>query len=260
MSVGNVLNIAKNVGAQALSSLYPNDFEWYMVALELVDSNDKTIDYLTFPIMPDSISKTEPTRTAVKKSLSGVTVLTSPTFTPQEITLKGSFGRQFKILTEPKTSSDPTVANKGVGSGKYSLTDISSGTKTISGLAFGNFNTTVKTGYGAIKILQAMISKSVGLDESGKPLRLYFYNLALGESYLVVVPPSGAQYYQDISKNMIWNYSITLMAIAPLSAVSNESNKTLKSRFVVSMVQAGVQEVASRVVKALKPVTSILGL
>lgn len=51
-----------------------------------------------------------------------------------------------------------------------------------------------------MKILQAMASKSVGLDDKGKPLRLYFYNMALGESYLVAIPPSGVQFSQDLSK------------------------------------------------------------
>ena len=73
--VEQVWSLQKQVGAQAVAAMYPNDFEWYMVALELTDSQDNTIDYIAFPITPDSITKTEPTRTNVKKSLSGITVL-----------------------------------------------------------------------------------------------------------------------------------------------------------------------------------------
>ena len=242
-ALDTVMNMAKSIGGQALASLYPNDFEWYMVALELADSDDNTIDYLTFPIMPDSISKTEPTRTNIKKSM------------PQEINIKGSFGRQFKILINPKPDVSINSSSKSVSAGKYHLFDITKKSGSISGLAFSNFNLNVKTGYGVMKILQAMASKSVGLDDKGKPLRLYFYNMALGESYLVAIPPSGVQFSQDLSKNMIWNYNLTLIALAPLEAVSNKNNKSLLDKLLPSMIQTGVSEVASVVTDALQPVT-----
>lgn len=254
-ALDTVMNMAKSIGGQALASLYPNDFEWYMVALELADSNDNTIDYLTFPIMPDSISKTEPTRTNIKKSMAGVTVLSTPSYSPQEINIKGSFGRQFKILINPKPSTKNNAASMSTNAGKYSLLDIKKKDSSISGLAFSSFNMNVKTGYGVMKILQAMISKSVGLDESGKPLRLYFYNMALGESYLVSIPPSGVQFSQDLSKNMVWNYNMTMIALAPLEAVSNKNDKSLLDKLLPSMIQTGVNEVASVVTDALQPVT-----
>ena len=159
-ALDTVMNMAKSIGGQALASLYPNDFEWYMVALELADSDDNTIDYLTFPIMPDSISKTEPTRTNIKKSMAGVTVLSTPSYSPQEINIKGSFGRQFKILINPKPDVSINSSSKSVSAGKYHLFDITKKSGSISGLAFSNFNLNVKTGYGVMKILQAMASKS----------------------------------------------------------------------------------------------------
>lgn len=253
-ALDTVMNMEKSIGGQALASLYPNDFEWYMVALELADSDDNTIDYLTFPIMPDSITKTEPTRTNIKKSMAGVTVLSTPSYSPQEINIKGSFGRQFKILINPKPDVSINSSSKSVSAGKCHLFDIAK-SGSISGLAFSNFNLNVKTGYGVMKILQAMASKSVGLDDKGKPLRLYFYNMALGESYLVAIPPSGVQFSQDLSKNMIWNYNLTMIALAPLEAVSNENDKKLLDKLLPSMIQTGVSEVASVVTDALQPVT-----
>lgn len=253
-ALDTVMNMAKSIGGQALASLYPNDFEWYMVALELADSDDNTIDYLTFPIMPDSISKTEPTRTNIKKSMAGVTVLSTPSYSPQEINIKGSFGRQFKILINSKPDVSINSSSKSVSDGKYHLFDITK-KSAISGLAFSNFNLNVKTGYGVMKILQAMASKSVGLDDKGKPLRLYFYNMALGESYLVAIPPSGVQFSQDLSKNMIWNYNLTMIALAPLEAVSNKNDEKLLDKLLPSMIQTGVSEVASVVTDALQPVT-----
>lgn len=253
-ALDTVMNMAKSIGSQTLASLYPNDFEWYMVALELADSSDNTIDYLTFPIMPDSITKTEPTRTNIKKSMAGVTVLSTPSFSPQEINIKGNFGRQFKILIDPKPSVNINSTNKSVKAGKYTLFDISKKSGSISGLAFSNFNLNVKTGYGVLKILQAIANKSVGLDDKGKPFRLYFYNMALGESYLVAIPPSGVQFSQDLSKNMVWNYNLTMIALAPLEAVSSKNSKLL-DKLLPSLIQTGVGEVASTVSSALKPVS-----
>ena len=105
-----------------------------------------------------------------------------------------------------------------------------------------------------------MCDKSVGLDDNGKPLRLYFYNMALGESYLVAIPPSGVQYSQDVSKNMIWNYNLTMMALAPLEAVQSRANRSseLVDNLLPSLVQMGVSELASGVEKATRGIRSVV--
>lgn len=55
----SMTSMARSIGIEAVSRLYPNDFEVYMVALELTDSQDNMIDYLVFPVLPDAITKTE---------------------------------------------------------------------------------------------------------------------------------------------------------------------------------------------------------
>ncbi len=94
--------------------------------------------------------------------------------------------------------------------------------KSTNSLKSASFDPSVKNGYGCTKILQAIISKSNGVDKDGLPFRLYFYNMALGESYLVVVPPTGLVLNQSLQRNMIWEYSLTMTAIAPLEAVAGE--------------------------------------
>ena len=252
MALSSVLNkmkgIEKTIGTQALSAMFPNDFELYMCALELTDSEDHVIDYLAFPVMPDSITKTEPTRTNVKKSLFGITVLTSPSFTPQEINIKGSFGRNFKILLN--VANPVQGAAFSTTAGKYDLFSISGKSTTLS---FSEFDVGVKTGYGVLKILKAIASKSVGLGKNGKPLRLYFYNMALGESFLVVIPPSGVQYTQNLARNMIWNYNLTMIALAPMEAVSRRISAQTSSlnTLVSSAVQTGVNELATKVTRSI---------
>ena len=237
------ISLATQLGLQTLSSIFPHDFEWYMVALELTDSEDNTIDYLAFPIQPDSITKSEPTRTNIKKSMSGVTVLSSDAFVPQDITIRGSFGRQFKLLLNIKTISAGTEKYSTVA-GVYSLHQ----TRGLStAINFGSFNLSVKNGYGLTKILQAIVNKSTGLDDKGKPFKLYFYNMALGESYLVAIPPSGAQFTQDLSKNMVWSYSLTMKTLAPLDAVKKSDPKSLGNALATAAITVGVSMLAKGV-------------
>lgn len=234
--------LVEQIGVQTLANIYPYDFEWYMCALELTDSRDNTIDYLAFPIQPDSIQKTEVTRTNIKKSMAGVTVLSSDAYTPQDITIRGSFGRQFKIMLNVKDGMN-RPGQYSTMAGIYSLYQLKS-----RSLSFGSFNLSVKTGYGFSKILQAIVSKSVGLDEEGKPFKLYFYNMALGESYLVAIPPSGAQFSQDLSKNMVWSYSITMKTIAPLEAATAEQDaKSLKNALLTTAISAGISMAAQAI-------------
>lgn len=241
-----LIQMGVSMGSQMMSCLFPNDFEWYMVALELVDSQENTIDYLTFPITPSAITKTEPVKTNIRRSMGGTTVLTSPTFTPQEINIKGNFGRNIKFLISAGVS--PLGANLSTDSSKFNLYSIQGGKNTVPMMKFPGFALGIKTGYGVIKILQAILSKSVGLDNFGQPMQLNFYNMALGESYRVVVPPSGYQFSQDLSNNMIWNYNITLMAVAPLEAISGWGSKmwaNIGMQLAASAIQTGVSMVAT---------------
>jgi hypothetical protein len=236
-------NLAGRMGKAALSTLFPKDFEAYIMAIELTDSNDNTIDYFAFPIMPESISKSEPKRTNIKKSSSGITVLTSNSFIPEEISIKGNFGRTFKFYLSPKSPSVQGVAFSTTR-GVYDIT------ATHSSLSLGvkNFTIGIKTGFGAHSVLRGIINKSNGTDATGKPFKLYFYNMALGENYLVTVPPTGFNSSQNREKNMIWEYSLNLTVIAPLNAIANLKNKnSLLKLLAFSLIQQGVNTVASAV-------------
>ena len=57
-----------SLGRQLLSTLYPNDFEHYLLAFELVDSQGTTIDYFAFPINPSEYNYTRNALTNVKKN------------------------------------------------------------------------------------------------------------------------------------------------------------------------------------------------
>lgn len=242
--INEAMRLAKNIGLQAISTAMPHEFEWYMVALELATADNKTIDYLTFPIMPNSLSKVEQNRTSIKKSLSGVTVLQNSSLPLGEIVLQGNFGRGFKNLVGVSNDVFGGAQAYSIKAGKYDLYSLQEGNgRKIP--KFKIFNAAVKTGYGVVKILQAMLSKSVGHDNQGRPFRLFFYNMAFGESYQVVVPSNGVRFYQDLSNNMIWNYDLRLTVVAPLDAVIKDSRKW--KQLAASAIQGSVDIVSSEV-------------
>lgn len=244
--------IINTAGRAVLASRYPNDFEVYLCTLELADSQGNTIDFFTFPVTPNSISKTDPKRETIRNTAGGVTVLSTPTFTPQEITIRGDFGRTFKILLSTGGGmSSLTGAGYSLSAGKYSLTSISG--KNTFGLQTPAFDAGIKTGFGCTKMLQGIISKSNGVDKTGLPLRLYFYNLALGESYLVVIPPLGLSLSQNLNRNMIWEYNLTMIAIAPLESVAGAAKaKTALTKICTSAaIQKGVNDLAASIANIL---------
>ena len=175
--VSRYSGLVRDLGKSALSAFFPNDIEYYLCAFELVGSQG-TESYFVFPIQPSSINKSEPTRTNIKKSLAGVTVLRNSSFIPKEISIKGNFGKRFKILA-------------GLEGVAFTRPGISLSRNSGLSISSSEFSASVKTGYGSIKLLQKLLQDSNNVDQKGKPKRLYFYNMALGESYLVVVPPSG---------------------------------------------------------------------
>lgn len=249
-AANKALNLIQNLGRSVVATQYPDDFEYYMCSLELVNSRGNTIDFFTFPIMPDGINKIEPKRNTVRSTLGGLVVLSSPTAVTQTISLQGNFGRMFKILLSGNTPSLQGIAFS-LSAGKKKLYQIQGkNTSSLKGLPF---DVGIKTGYGCVKILQSIIDKSNGVDETGKPLRLYFYNMAFGESYLVAVPPSGVSFTQNLQKNMIWEYNLNLSSIAPLEAVvgSTKIKTTLLKACAADAIQKSVNGLAKDISSSL---------
>lgn len=196
------------VQRSVLNVAFPNDIELYMCALELVDQEGNTLRYFIFPIMPSNIEENQPQITNVKKTLAGVTVLSNPTFVPGDISLSGNFGRKFKIL---------------IGH-KYVNTTASQGRKQT-------LDARVKTGYGCCKILEDIVHESRTVDSKGART-LIFYNLAIGNSY--IVKPLNLKFSMSQDSNMIWNYSLSLKTIADLDSFINVRSSTKEERLVIN--------------------------
>lgn len=227
--VGRYNHLLKDLGRAALSSFYPNDIEYYLCAFELMNSTE-TEAYFVFPIQPSLIQKAEPERTNIKKSLSGITVLRNSSFIPQELSIRGNFGRKFKLLSDLQGFGWGATLSK------------------VSGVTFDTpiFSSSLKTGYGCIKVLQKIIEDARKLDNNGKPKRLYFYNMGFGESYLVTIPPSGVSFSQTEDQNMIWSYQLTMTILAPLYQLAEDTIHS-SSKLIVStgIIQKGLNTVAN---------------
>lgn len=219
------------IGRSILNAKFPNEFELYMCALELIDQDGLTLRYFIFPVMPSSIEETQPQITNIKKTLAGVTVLSNPTFVPGDISLSGSFGRKFRALLGNTyldlTSSFKVNANKAV------------------------FDARLKTGYGCCKVLEEIISESKVVDEKGIR-RLIFYNPALGNSYLV--KPMSLKFSMSQESNMIWNYSLPLKTIAPLESFksASEMKQSREQLTTTGYIQKQIERVTSDLTSILR--------
>lgn len=231
-------NLIATLGQAGLNSLFPDDFEVYIIAFELVDSVDNTLEFFSFPIMPTNITITEPEITNIKKVNRGVTSLKTDSFIPKDINLSGNFGRNLKILIRDK------------------IVDFRSFRGGL-GLLKGEFQgPTIKTGYGTTKVFQSILDGSKVLDQKNKPVRLYFYNFAFGDNYVVEVVDKTFTQSRDAS-NLIWNYNVSLKAVAPIDNTVR-SRKSLNSILKANMMQKGINNLASNITKSLPSVTSRL--
>ena len=201
-------SLTASIGRAGLHSLYPDDFEYYACALELLDSSDKTVALLIFPVMPDSISETHASPVTVSKSATGIISQFNNTFTPVDISVNGTFGRKIRLL----------VGSKQVQATGFSF-NMNLGKELVEA--------TVKTGYGVIKMLQQIHAKTYELDEKNLPHRLFWYNYALNKNYMVEI--LNAAYNQGRENNMMWDYSLTMKGIAPAEAIDHRKGKDKKS-------------------------------
>lgn len=211
--------LRETVGQQGLAYQYPKEFEYYMCALELCDSNMATEYYFIFPVMPSSITNSIPVPTVTKLTNGGVTVIKNPQFVPRDITLTGNFGRSLKVLLG-KGKYQELVSSFQDTSGGFSAKSILSGLGNV-------FDQKTKTGYGCCKILEEIIEQSSKLDANGKQRHLILYNLAFGDSFFV--EPSNLTFAQSQESNIVWNYSLPLKAVARIDQYLTNSQSAARS-------------------------------
>lgn len=218
--------------AATMSALYPIDFEAYMISFELCDSKGISLDFFTFPIMPTDLSVEEEIPVKIDNTFGGVNSISSNVYVPKSISLNGSFGRKFKTLIRNKVSI-PFV--------QRTIQERDYGVKGIQKQELEVFNM-LKTGFGCFKVLQSIVNRSVEVDIWGECNKLYMYNMAYGESYLV--KPISFRGSQSTQNNGIWNYELNLKAVCPLHLDAHRQGGAIKAKvFAMAAGQSAVNSV-----------------
>lgn len=210
--IKTAIDRAVNMGKAALHAAAPDNFEYYLCSFELLDgTNGKKVGFMSFPVLPDSITQSHQTIQSIVKTQNGVVTTYNQSFAPVDINISGSFGRKLRILTDLK---DPWNYK-----GKKKLGTILNGRINIPGI---NVDVYLKTGYGLIKCLQHMLGGANGHlgdkpkistgDKEFRPYFLIFNNFTFNQSFVVEV--IGYSFSQSVGNNMIWNYNVQLKAVA----------------------------------------------
>lgn len=243
-AIGKYESLLTSVGQAGLNSLFPNDFSYYLIALELVNSQNSTVDYFAFPVAPNNISQSEPKLVNIKKTAGGIVSLNTNNFVPKTITLRGNFGRKFRVLLKNKLVIDFSAFKF---SGTLKKEQIQN---AFSSLKQAAFDPSIKSGYGATKYLQAIIDKTSALDDSGNPFKLYFYNPIFGDNFLV--EPLNFEISEGMESNRIPNYSLELRAIAPLESVVNFDKNSMVKVLVSDNLQKGVNIIVNNIRRSFR--------
>lgn len=221
-----VENIVANKGRAALHALAPDDFEYYACSFELLKSNGDVEKIFHFPVMPNGISIDGQSIVNIMKTGTGTTVQFNDSFVPKNISINGTFGRKFRLLLSNNSGND-VLSFKNI---KQNIKDI---------------DLKIKTGYGAMKMMEYMLDELYKLDEFNMPRFLIFHNFAFNQSLLVEV--ISKNFSQSNENNMMWNYSIQLKGVADARKIilGKRSKKNLRDLLSVSSLQFNVNKIFS---------------
>lgn len=207
-----VESFTQDLGRAGLHKIFPNDFEYYAIAFEILNYQGESIAYFGMPIMPNSLNISISSGIDVSMTSAGVESIVNPSFIPFDITGIGSFGRALKLVTQDNIL--PLRLSKEFFSAKL---------KNIKDIVNGNeatFSNIAKTGYGLCKILEAIFALSSMVGSDGQPYIAVMYNLSFNHNYVVEL--MNVSFSQDVStNNAMWNYNFTIKATAPLKSLDS---------------------------------------
>ena len=213
-----------------LAAAHPNDFQYQFVAFELTDYGGRTIDLLIFPITPSQTTYSHTASIDIKKTATGVITQYNSHFTPADITLRGTFGRRFKVM---------------LGRREYQATAFKP-----FGDAHSDYDFAVKTGYGVTKAMENLIDGSRACDEQGRSNLLYYYNALRGEHFMVEV--TNKRFEMNESKNDLVTYALTMKSVAPASATPSKTKATsLRKLFQKGYQQRALTGVGYEVIQTV---------
>jgi len=217
-------------GRSSIHAMAPDDFEYYMCSLELLDSEGVTKGFMMFPVMPNNIMETKTEILSTIKTNSGIVSVFNPTFVPREISIQGTFGRKLRMISNfVEVEEAPSNWFRNVVGGSYGKL---TGSKTI-----------FKTGYGMMRAMKKMVDTLYKLDENGRPHIMIFNNYAFNSHYVVEIPQSS--FSQSTGENMIWYYNLEMRAIANASVAKEQTIKNIFNLAVNSAIANGIGDILS---------------
>lgn len=203
-------DIFGQIGKIGLHTMFPDDFELYICAFELVDYQDNVIKYFSFPVLPRQIRISKRNLVNITRTAGGLVDMTDPRFNPVDINIDGNFGRSFKLVINDVFQKEINMAyNKKIS--KQNLKNI-----------INEYDHLIKTGYGCCKILENIFEESKKMDD-GNFRKLYFHNLSFNSLYMVEI--ENLTFSQSEESNMIWSYSAKMLGISPYLATNTELDR-----------------------------------
>lgn len=222
-------------GRAALHATAPDDYEYYLCSFELFNSSMEKVGFISFVVMPNQIVENYSPIQVITKTHGSVITIFNSSFNPFDISLSGTFGKKFRIVTGLK---DPGEIDKKTA-GNLALNLLFGKVSNISGTALG-----AKSGYGLTKVLQHILSASNGVDELGKPYILVFNNYAFNSHY--VVNAINFSFQQSYEQNMLWNYNINLKAVGYKPIAISSSMSEFLSYVAVNSISNGVNNLINK--------------
>ncbi len=231
----------RRLGRRTMAALYPKEFDYAMITLELIDSDFKTVEAFTFPIMPENMSEDETTLVNVVKTFGGVVSIDNSTFNPTNITISGTFGRDIKIIVNKKPFQFAGV-QLNFKNRKLTADIVKKDAEFIS---------FAKTGHGCVQILKSFAKKQNQLDDQGRPYFLVMYAPILNMNYIIKIN-SIIQSMNNDSNNLIPRYDLLITSLAPIESIGrNEVIKRLQN-LAISEIQGALNDIAISIRKSLK--------
>lgn len=233
LSLQRLIDATIDFGKSAVHALMPDDYEYYLCSFELYNSKMDRKGFLSFVVMPDQITESYSPIQSIIKTNSGIVTTINNTFSPVNITISGTFGKKFRLVSNYK---DPGSKQFKGGGGKFSL-NLNLGSK---------FSVGVKSGYGLTKILNNILQHANKTDEYGKPYFLIFNNYAFNTSY--VINPMNFQFHQGYENNMIWYYSINMTAVGFKPRKATNHVGRLLGSVPSNSISNGLTDIVSRMI------------
>jgi hypothetical protein len=250
-------------GRGLLHQQYPNDIEFYFMALEVVDSNLNTVAYFPFPVNPSLYRSSVLPQTTIRNNYGGINVIRREAFIPREIQIAGTFGRRFNV-SFPNISEIGNIVsfnaaainpNKVPSKHQEPLATAKEYSHSIkqNGL---QLDVRIKNGYGMCRVLEGLLTQ-VYSNNSGNgfgrgdnaPYYLILYNSFNNDNY--IVEPAGFAFPHTVGQNMMHNYELNLIAVAPLSYLAQDAASKIKRINKTATLEKVASRLAGKVLSSV---------